>query len=49
MFVALQGQQTRTLSINGVNIPHDTFSNAYMKCAFWNGAGAVTSPGTNMS
>ena len=45
---ALQGQQTRTLSINGSNIPYDTFSNAYMNCAFWNGVGAVSSPGTNL-
>ena len=44
---ALQGQQTRTLSINGTNIPYDAFSNAYMKCAFWNGTGASSSPGTN--
>ena len=44
---ALQGQQTRTLSINGTNIPYDAFSNAYMKCAFWNGTGASAGPGTN--
>ena len=44
---ALQGQDTRTLSINGVDIPYDAFSNAYMKCAFWNGTSASTSPGTN--
>ena len=39
---ALQGQQTRTLAINGVNIPYDAFSNAYMNCAFWNGTAAST-------
>ena len=48
MFIAaLQGQQTRTLKINGGNIPYDAFSNAYMKCAFWNASATSSNPGTN--
>ena len=47
LIAALQGQQTRTLAINGTNISYDAFSNAYMKCAFWNASGTSTSPGTN--
>jgi hypothetical protein len=43
----LQGQQVQTLVLNGENLPYSGFSNAYMKCAFWNAVGALTSPGTN--
>ena len=48
MFIAtLQGQSIRTLTVNGSNMPYDAFSDAYMKCAFWNGTGASVNPGTN--
>ncbi len=48
MFIAtLQGQSIRTLSVDGSNIPYDAFSDAYMKCAFWNGTGASANPGQN--
>jgi hypothetical protein len=49
MFIAtLQGQATRKLTIDGVNAPYTGFSNAYMKCAFWNGPGKYTAPAQNM-
>ena len=44
---ALQGQQTHTLVVNGTNVTYDAFSNAYMKCAFWNGSATSTSPDVN--
>ena len=48
MFIAaLQGQQVHTLTLNGTSIGYSAFSNAYMKCAFWNASATSASPGTN--
>ena len=38
MFLAsVQGQETHTVTINGVDVPPDAQTNAYMQCSFWNG------------
>jgi large repetitive protein len=44
---ALQGQETHTLTLNGSSVAYDAFSNAYMKCAFWNASASSASPATN--
>ena len=38
MFLAtVQGQETHTVTVNGVDIPPDAETGAYMQCSFWNG------------
>lgn len=48
MFLATaQGQETHTVTVNGIDIPPDALTDDYMQCAFWNEDGDRVFPEDN--